>query len=895
MLSRLWNLFRRRRLDRELDVELTHHLESLEAEYRAKGFTAADAHTAARRDFGGLIQVQETYRDYRGIPMLETLWQNLRFSLRSLRRTPGMTIVVVATLAIGIGANTAVFSVINGILIKPLPYADSDKLITVAHAAPGIQLSDSRDVGSSLFLYFIEREQNRTFDGIGLYAEGTAAASGATEPEQIRRLFVTSDVLPLLRVQPLLGRVFSQADDTPGSRNTVVLGYGYWQRRFGGDPSVVGKSLIMEDEPWNIIGVMPREFRFLSQQPDVISPSRFDRSQVMVGAYFRRSIARLKPGVTLEQAKADIRRLIPIAIDSFPLVPGSTRKQVEDARLQPSLRPLKEDLVGDAGKTLWVVMGTIGIVLLIACANVANLLLVRTEGRRQELLIRAALGAGWRRIGFELLTESALLGLSGGILGLGFAYWGLRALLAGAPANLPRVGEITIDTTVLVFTLGLSLFSGLLFGVIPVVRYAKPKLARALPAGGRSISGSRERLRARGVLVVAQVAMAMVLLVCAGLMIRTFQKLNDVNPGFAHSNEIQTVQLTVSPASAPGPEQTARKQSEMLSRIAALPGVTSAAFTSAVPMGGGFNADLIFPEGKTFGDGNPPKARQIRFISPGLFETMGIPVVAGRDFSWSDVYEKRSVVLITENLARLEWGGAQQALGKRVRGSSPQDEWREIVGVTGDIRDWGLSRPFTEIVYMPILAARVYNTPLFVSRYVTYAIRSSRTGTPGFLDEVRQAVWSVDSNLPLVNIRTMGDFVDDSMARTSLTLVMLAIAGAMALLLGVIGIYGAISYAVTQRTKEVGIRIALGAQNSEVRRMFLRHGLVMTALGVAIGLGGAALLTRGMSTLLFAVSPLDPATYAAVSVVLIMAAGLASYLPSRRATRIDPIESLRAD
>jgi len=895
MLSRLWNLFRRRRLDRELDVELTHHLESLEAEYRARGFSEPDARTAARRDFGGLVQVQETYRDQRGIPMLETLGQNVRFSLRSLRRTPAMTIAVIATLAIGIGANSAVFSVVNGILIKPLPYADSDRLITVAHAAPGIQLSDSRDVGSSLFLYFIEREQNRTFDGVGLFGEGTATVTGTGEPEQVRRLFVTSDVLPLLRVQPLLGRIFSQTDDAPGSRNTVVLGYGYWQRRFGGDLSVVGKRLIMADESWDIIGVMPRQFRFLSQQPDVISPSRFDRTQVMVGAYFRRSIARLKTGVTLDQASADIRRLIPIAIDSFPLVPGSTRKQVEDARLEPSLRPLKADLVGDAANTLWVVMGTIGIVLLIACANVANLLLVRTEGRRQELLIRAALGAGWRRIGFELLTESAMLGLTGGIIGLGFAYFGLRALLASAPANLPRVGDITMDTTVLVFTLAVSLFSGLLFGVIPVVRYAKPKLAGTLPAGGRSISGSRERLRARGVLVVAQVAMAMVLLVCAGLMIRTFQKLNDVHPGFAHANEIQTVQLTISPASAPEPEQAVRRQYEILSRIAALPGVRSVAYTSAVPMGGGFNADLIFPEGKPLGDGSPPKARQLRFISPGLFETMGIPIVMGRDFSWTDVYEKRAVVLITENLARLEWGSPQQALGKRVRGSSPQDEWREIVGVTGDIRDWGLSRPLTELVYVPILAERIYNVPVWVSRSVTYAIRSSRTGTPGFLDEVRQAVWSVDSNLPLVNVRTMTDFVDDSMARTSLTLVMLAIAGAMALLLGLIGIYGAISYAVTQRTKEVGIRIALGAQNSEVRRMFLRHGLVMTALGVGIGLGIAAVFTRWMSTLLFAVSPLDPVTFGAVSVVLTTAAALASYLPSRRATRIDPIESLRAE
>jgi predicted permease len=625
----------------------------------------------------------------------------------------------------------------------------------------------------------------------------------------------------------------------------------------------------------------------------VITPFRFNRAEVTVGGYFRRSIARLKEGVTLEQASDDVKRMIPIAIRSFPLGRGTTMEQVERSRLAPNLRPYKQDVVGDAGTTLWVLMGTIGMVLLIACANVANLILVRTEGRQQELSVRAALGAGWRRIARELLTESAVLGLFGGLLGIGVAFAGLRVLLAIAPANLPRRHEIAIDSTVLLFTLGLSLVVGLMLGALPVIRYARPSLAGMLSAGGRSLSQGRERIRARGILVVGQVAFAIVLLICAGLMIRTFQQMNNVNPGFAAPDEVQTVDIGIVQASVPDPELAVRRQSAILDRFAALPGVTAAAYTSAVPMGGGFTADLLVPEGKTFGEGNPPRGRQFRFISPGLFGTLGIPMVAGRDLTWTDIYERRAVVLVSENLARVEWGSPQAALGKRLRGSSSQDHWREIVGVVGDVRDWGLSQPLTEIVYAPVLAERLFNEPTFAWRFVTYAIRSPQTGTPGFLEEVRQAVWAVDADLPLINVRTMGDRVNDSLARTSSTLLILAIAGAMALLMGVIGIYAVISYTVAQRMREVGIRMALGAQKGEILAMFLRQGVVFVVIGVALGLAGAAALTRLMSSLLFGVSPLDPLTYLAVSAILFVAAVSATYLPARRATQLDPIVTLR--
>ena len=894
MLSRFWNLFRRRRLDFELDAELAHHLESLESEHRARGLSPLDARMAARRDFGAMAQMKEQYRDQRGLPVLETLLKNVRFSLRSMRRTPVMTIAVVATLAIGIGANTAVFSGVNGILIKPLPYSDPERLVSVAHVAPGIRLSDSRDVGSSLFLYFIHREQARTLEGVGLYGEGFSTVTGVGEPEEVRRFFVTADVLPVLGVKPFLGRIFSRGDDAPGSPSTVLLSYEYWQRQFESDPSVIGRRLNMADESWTIIGVLPRGFRAFRGRVDVVTPNRLDRNQVTAGGFFRRSVARLKPGVTLEQASADLARLIPVAMDSFPLGPGVTREQLQGLRLAPILRPLKQDVVGDAGNALWVIMGTIGMVLMIACANVANLVLARTEGRYQELVIRAALGAGWRRIALELCTESLLFSLAGGILGIGLAYGGLKALLRIAPANLPRVDEITIDPTVLLFTLGLSLFSALLFGMLPVARYARPAGAAVLSTGARWSTGSRERLRLRGTLVVVQVAMAMVLLICAGLMIRTFQKLHDVNLGFTNIASVQTVPVTISAATVPDPVLAVRRQHEILNRFAALPGVDAVAYTSAVPMGGGVNADVIVREGKALKEESPPTARQLRFVSPGLFGTLGIPLLAGRDLTWTDIYEKRPVVLITENLARQEWGSVREALGKRLRTGS-QGRWHEIVGITGDIRDWGPGRPPTEMVYVPVLAEQIYNNPTIVWRSITYTIRGPRTDTPAFLDEVRQAVWSVEPNLPLANLRTMNDVVADSVARTSITLVMLAIAGTMALLLGVIGIYGVMSYSVTQRTREVGIRIALGAQGGEVRGMFLRQGLVMTVLGVAIGLAGAAALTRWMSALLFEVSPLDPGTYVVVALFLVAAAGLASYVPARRATRVNPLESIRAE
>jgi predicted permease len=813
-----------------------------------------------------------------------------------MRRTPVVTLAVLATLAIGIGANTAIFSVVNAILIKPLPYPDADRLISVSLASPVLRIGD---IESAPYVYLTARGESRTLEGVGLWRLQAVNITGLEDPERVMALRVTADILPMLGVEPLLGRYFTPADDEPGRRPTAVLMHGYWQRRFGSDRSVLGQTVTVDGAPHDVIGVMPPNFRFLDQRTvDLITPAQLDRARVFAGGFGWPSLARLKPGVTVEQATADMARLLPIAADAFPIMPGFSRANLDGAKFQPLLLPLKQDVVGDAGNTLWVVMGTLGLMLLVACANVANLILVRTEGRQRELAVRAALGASWGRIARGLLTESVVLGLAGGTLGVAVAYVGERVLLALGSSSLPRMDEIAIDLPVLLFACAASFLSALLFGMLPVLRYARPKLAAALRSETRGSSGSREHLRARGALVVVQVAMALALLVSAGLMIRTFRELGSVDPGFTQPDAIQTMRITTAPSSEPDPERMARRQQAILDAVASLPGVTSAAYASVLPMqpAGNDAMDLLVMDGGRMARGGElPQNRSFHLVSPGYFATMGIRLVTGRDFTWSDVYSLRAVALISEDLATREWGSPTAALGKRLRGGSARNIWREVVGVVGNVHNRGVREPAGGTVYYPALAAMVAEQPAVVSRSVAYALRSDRTGTPGFLTDIQRAVWAVDPELPLADVRTMGDYYNDSLARTSFTLVLLAAAGVMALLLGVIGIYGVVSYAVSQRTREVGIRLALGAQRSEIGGMFMRQGLALTLVGVAVGLAGAVGLARWMSALLFGVSPLDPATYASISTAMIAAAAVATYLPSRRATHLDPIVALRDD
>jgi predicted permease len=811
--------------------------------------------------------------------------------LRRLMRSPMFTAITLLTLAVGIGANTAIFSVLSGVLLKPLPYPNPDQLVGVWEKAPGLGIND---MNASPATYFTFREENHTFQDTGLWRTDSFSVTGFGQPEQVDSLEVTDGTLPILGVRPIRGRWFTRADDSPGSPETVMLTYGYWQRKFGADPAVLGRRIIIDGEAHEIIGIMPQRFRFMNRNAALILPFQLDRNKVFIGNFSFLGIARLKPGVTLAQANADIARMLPIMLRKFPPAPGMNMKMLDDARLGPNLRPLKADVVGDIGKMLWVLMATVGAVLFIACANVANLLLVRAEGRQQELAIRSALGAGWARIARELLLESVSLGLLGGALGLALAYAALRVLVAMGPSQLPRLDEISIDPSVLVFTAVISLVAGVFFGLIPVFKYAGPRLQAALRQGGRTSSDGRDRHRARSVLVVVQVSLALVLLISSGLLIRTIQALEKVQPGFTEPEHVLTLHVSIPDAQAPKPEQVVRAYKEMREKIAAIPGVKAVSLTNSVTLDGNNDNDPIFASDKVYSEGTIPALRRYKFVSPGSFQTMGNPLLAGRDFTWTDIDETRRVVLVSENLARELWRSPAAALGKQIR-ENPKAPWREVIGVVGNEHDDGVNQKAPTTVYWPMIVKNFWGSEYNVQRGMAIIIRSERTGSAGFLKEVQRGVWSVNPDLPIAQVRTVREIYDLSMARTSFTLVLLTIAAAMALLLGIIGIYGVISYSVSQRTREIGIRIALGAPQPTVRRMFVRQGLVLTAIGLACGLAAALALTNLMTALLFDVSPLDPITYAAVSVILVAAALLASYVPARRATSIEPMQALRTE
>jgi predicted permease len=814
---------------------------------------------------------------------------------RRLSRAPLFTAVTLITLGVGVGATALIFSVVESVLLKPLPYPHAQQLIGVWHTAPGIGI---KELNISPSIYFIDREQSTTLQDIGVYDGDSLSVTGVGEPEHVRGLDVTDGTLPLLGVVPAHGRLFTREDDSPGRPATVLLSYGYWRRRFGGDPAVIGRSITVDGKPRQIIGVLPQGFQFLDDPDDLalFIPFQWDRNKIHLGNFSYDALARLKPGVTMEQASADMARLLPVVMRSFPAPEGFSAKLFENAHIAPSLRPLKQVVVGDVGNVLWVLMGSIVMVLLIACANVANLLLVRVEGRRQELAIRAALGAGRRRVAADLLFESVVLGVLGSLFGLAFAYGGLRVLLALAPTSLPRIREIGIDVPVLLFTLALALLSSLLIGLIPIFKYAGAGLNAGLREGGRALSQSRERHRARNALVILQVAMALVLLICSGLMIRTFRALMHVPPGFAAPDTLQTFRLYVPETQVPDSERErlVRMEQEMLNKAAAIPGVSAVSFSSALPMDGTSSSDTLAAQDRTYKEGELPPIRRFKFISPGFFATLGTPMVAGRDLTWMDIYQKIPVAIISESFAREYWHDARSALGKRIRVGTT-DEWREIIGVAGDTRDDGVNQPTPTSVYWPIMMDRFEGDKEMVHRGIAIAIRSPRAGSAAFMKEVQQAVWSLDADLPLANVHTLGYYYTKSMARTSFTLVMLGVAGGMALLLGIVGLWGVISYSVLQRTREIGIRMALGAQRQTITSMFVRDGLWLTGIGAACGLLTAFASMRLMSSLLFNVSPVDPITYVTITAGVFAAACLACYLPSRRAATVEPVKALRAE
>ncbi|HJR71012.1 MAG TPA: ABC transporter permease [Gammaproteobacteria bacterium] len=832
------------------------------------------------------------------IDFVDSVGRDLRHALRALPRRPAFTFAAVLTLALGIGATTAIFSVVYSVLLKPLPYPSSDELVRIRHSAVAL----GTDLQPSPTMYFTYRDENRRFAEVGFWSDGGETLTRADGTDRVRSLRITHGLLQALGVQPQHGRWFSEAEHTPAAEGPapVILSHAFAQSRFGGE-AALGRALEINGQPAQVVGIMPPDFRFLDMSPpfEIMVALRLDPARLAIGGFNGfDGLARLKPGVTPAEASADLQRMLPIWLDAWPIAQGSsvTREAIENWRITPVARPLKDDMVGAIASALWVLMGAIGAVLLVACANIANLMLVRADARRPELAVRAALGAVPARIARELLVESLVIGAIGGALGLVLAYGGLQALVAIGPSELPRLEEIAIHPPVLVFTVAVALASTLGFGGITAFKHAL-SLDMSAFGGVRGSSANRQRSATRNALVIVQVALALVLVVSAVLMVRTFQALRDVHPGFAEAATIQTVRTWAPNEVIRDATRYVPVQHEILDAIEALPGVEAAGFVNVLPMEGGpfVNNAPVTVEGRPPTAGDAPPPRRMKIVSPGYLEVMGTRIIAGRDITWADIEAGGRVALISEDFARELGGEPAAALGKRIRTPVDSDDWREVIGVVESVKEDALYQESPSIVYWPALMENAFGNAAFGYPAMAYVIRSDRTATAAFLTEIREAIWSVNKDAPVALERTMQDLYAGSLARTSFALVMLGIASSMALALGIVGIYGVIAYVVAQRQREIGIRMALGARRRQVRKMFLRQGLALSSVGLAIGLVAALALTRLMSSLLFGIESTDVVTYAVAVGVILAAAALASYLPARRASAIDPVETLKAE
>jgi len=820
--------------------------------------------------------------------------RDLRLALRTLVRRPLFTGVVVLVLALGIGATTAIFTLLDAIILSPLPFDDADRLVNLSHTAPGIGVQNA---GQCLAWHLTYEDEAQSFTDLGMFTGGSATITGQVEPEALPAMTVTSGVFRALRLRPVLGRIFLPEEEDPESPAVVLLGFGYWQSRFGGDPDVVGRTIQANDQTFEIVGVMPSSIRTMGFDPSLIFPMQYDRSTLFVGNIGFGSVARLRDGVTIEQATAEAARLIPLAFEKFP--GGPVAELSERARFAPIIQPLKTTIVGSVANLLWIIMAGVGVVLLIACANVANLYLVRADGKQTEMAVRSAMGASRRRIGWEYLKESLLLGILGGIAGLALAYVGLELLVAAGPANLPRMNEASLNRDVLLFTLMVSLGAGVFFGMFPALKHGRGGLVNALKQGGRSGTGGRERNRVRNALAVSQMALALVLLVASGLMLRSVFSLRNVDPGFHDPETVLTFRLFLPGNQVADPEEVATTYETIARRLEQVPGVTSVALGTAIPMSVGNNVNPLYIEGLEYSGENPATIRRHKWIGGDFLETLEIPLVLGRTLTWQDVRERTPAVMVSESLAREYWGSPAAALDKGLAIRPDPPRWYKVVGVVADVLDDGLGASPPPMVYWPHVTLAVWEgnaeDEVMVWRGAGFAVRSPRVGTAGFTDEIRAAIWDINPSLPVRNLQSLDELTSQSIARTSFTLTLLCIAAGVALLLGLIGVYGVISYGVSQRSGELGMRMALGARAEDVTGMVLRQGLVLSAIGLGLGIALALGLTRLMSGLLFGISPRDPVTFASVPVVLLAVALGATYLPARRAAQVDPMEALRAE
>ncbi len=807
---------------------------------------------------------------------------SLRSLARGFLRSPGFVLITVLTLGLGIGANAAIFSVVNAVLIRPLPYPEPERIVAVWHDAPGIGL---RQFEQSDATYLIYRKHNHVFEDLGIYGNGSANLTGGQEPVRLSAAGMTGSVFHVLRVPAALGRALQEADERPGAEPVVVLSSDLWQHRFGGDRGVVGTMLRVDGVARRVVGVMPAGFHFPQQDTQLWIPLTLNPAKLNGGSFNYDAIGRLLPGVTAQRAAKELSTLVWRIPDEAT---GSqiTRGMLESAKMSVLVHPLRDDVVGDIQRILWVLLGSVGVILVIACANVANLFLVRAEGRQREVAVRTALGGTRLDVARLFLGESVALSLLGGVLGLALAAAGVRLLVALRPQGIPRLDEIHVDGTVLLFTLALAIASGLLFGLFAVLRYGTPELVVALKEGGKGGTAGRERHRARNVLVVAQIALALVLLVGAGLMGKSFWRLRNVNPGFDPGG-VLTLHLYL-PGSDYSDSAAINFVQRLMEKVHALPGVTAAGTVTGLPLGNSFSnngyAIEDFPQPK---DVVPPLLTT-HVASPEYFKAMGIPLLEGKGFDAINPQQPSRDVIVSQALVKRFWPG-RSALGKRLAPGLQIDpsKWCTIAGMVGSVRTRTLEDPPQDAVYFPWISANS-----FVPHDFSLVVRG--TGDPvKLVAPVREAIRSLDPNLPLAEVLPMAAVVDRSMARTSFTMLLLAIAATVALVLGAVGIYGVIAYVVSQRTREIGVRMALGARRQDVERMVLRQGLGLAVTGVALGLAAALAVTRLMTALLFEVKPFDPATFTVVPFLLAAIALLASWVPAQRAARVEPLEAIR--
>jgi putative ABC transport system permease protein len=878
LLCRLLSLFRRHKLDRDLDDELSAHLELAVEENLQRGLSPAEARRQALIRFGGTQQAKEQHRDARALPFFETLLQDLRFALRMLRKSPGFTAVAVLTLALGIGANSAIFSVVYAVLLKSLPYPQAHRLVMVYENVylPNYQ-NDRNEVSPGNFSDWTR--QNTVFESMAAYRNRSFNLTGIGEPLRIEGELVSASFFATLRVDPTLGRGFTTEEDRPGASHVVVMSDGLWKSHFGSDAQILGKNIFLDGESYAVVGVAPPGFHFpdLDDQlwvPIALPPAERENR----GSHYLEVFARLRSDATLKQAQAEMSVMARHLTELYPN--SNTGQTVNVVSLQ-------EDLAGPVRPTLLVLWGAVGLVLLIVCANVANLLLARASARQREIAVRLALGASRSRLFRQLLTESTIFALLGCAFGLLLARWGVGVLKLLATSHLPRTDEFTLNTTVLVFSATIAIFAGLISGLAPALQTVRGNVQDTLKSGSRE-SAAGSPLRLRNLLVVVEMGLGVVVVIGAGLLLRSFLQIEHVPLGFEPQG-VLTFRAIPRGEKYSQPSQRTAFYQQAIERMDALPGVKSAAAVTFIPL-----TFVRGSKGFTIEGRAPTAPGQIPMagydvVTPGYFATMRIPLREGRDFSWSDTPQTQPVVIINEAMARTYWP-QEDPLGKRIRQGSLDDKqlpWLTIAGVVGDIREFDPLTPARPTMYFPIA-----QFPHSGGLLRDWVVRAAGDPLP-VASSVRSAVWNVDKDMPVTKVRTMEEVRSLSIASQRLNLLLFALFAALALVLATVGIYGVMAYSVAQRTREIGIRIALGARSNNVLGLVLAQGFRLAALGLFLGLMAAFVLTRLMASMIYGISSTDAATFVTVVLLLASVALAACYIPARRAMHVDPMVALR--